>query len=313
MQSYSQDLRDRVLWALDRGERPTAIARRLEVSRVWVYQVRGREQKTGQRSSFQIGGHRRSRIAEMEPVLRAWIEQAPGLSLARVSRTSRRAGHLDQDRRLVASVEQMGSYLQKKPCTPASKNARTCSGRAERGMQALPTMEVEKLVFIDETWISTSMTRRYGRAPRGQRCLDSAPHGHWETTTFVGALRRRRLTAPMVTDGPMDGETFLAYVHQFLCPTLQPGDTVILDNLSSHKVAGVEKAITATGATVLYLPPYSPDLNPIEKFFSKLKALLRKAAKRDIDALWKEIGDLLNTVSPSECTNYFASCGYVNT
>ena len=105
-------------------------------------------------------------------------------------------------------------------------------------------MEVEKLVFIDETWISTSMTRRYGRAPRGQRCLDSAPHGHWETTTFVGALRRRRLTAPMVTDGPMDGETFLAYVHQFLCPTLQPGDTVILDNLSSHKVTGVEKAIT---------------------------------------------------------------------
>ena len=140
-------------------------------------------------------------------------------------------------------------------------------------------MEVEKLVFIDETWISTSMTRRYGRAPRGQRCLDSAPHGHWETTTFVGALRRRRLTAPMVTDGPMDGEMFLAYVHQFLCPTLQPGDTVILDNLSSHKVTGVEKAITATGATLLYLPPYSPDLNPIEKFFSKLKALLRKAAK----------------------------------
>ncbi len=174
-------------------------------------------------------------------------------------------------------------------------------------------MEVEKLVFIDETWISTSMTRRYGRAPRGQRCLDSAPHGHWETTTFVGALRRRRLTAPMVTDGPMDGETFLAYVHQFLCPTLQSGDTVILDNLSSHKVTGVAKAITASGATLLYLPPYSPDLNPIEKFFSKLKALLRKAAQRNIDTLWKEIGELLNTVSSSECTNYFISCGYVNT
>ena len=174
-------------------------------------------------------------------------------------------------------------------------------------------MAVEKLVFIDETWTSTSMTRRYGRAPRGQRCIDSAPHGHWQTTTFVGALRHRRLTAPMVTDGPMDGETFLAYVHQFLCPTLQPGDTVILDNLSSHKVRGVEKAISTTGATLLYLPPYSPDLNPIERFFSKLKALLRKAAKRDIDALWKEIGELLNTVSPSECTNYFASCGYVNT
>ncbi len=174
-------------------------------------------------------------------------------------------------------------------------------------------MEVEKLVFIDETWISTSMTRRYGRAPRGRRCLDSAPHGHWETTTFVGAPRRRRLTAPMVTDGPMDGEMFLAYVRQFLCPTLQPGDTVILDNLRSHKVAGVEEAITATGAFVLFLPPYSPDLNPIEKFFAKLKARLRKAAKRDLNALSKEIGELLNTVSPSECTNYFISCGYGST
>jgi len=174
-------------------------------------------------------------------------------------------------------------------------------------------MAVEKLVFIDETWTSTSMTRRYGRAPRGKRCLDSAPHGHWETTTFVGALRRNRLTAPMVTDGPMDGEMFLAYVRQFLCPTLQPGDTVILDNLSSHKVAGVEQAIIATGAGVRFLPPYSPDLNPIEKFFSKLKARLRQAAKRDIEALWKEIGELLNSVSPGECTNFFASCGYVST
>jgi transposase len=174
-------------------------------------------------------------------------------------------------------------------------------------------MEVEKLVFIDETWTSTSMTRRYGRAPKGKRCLDSAPHGHWEATTFEGALRRRRLTAPMVADGPMDGEMFLAYVRQFLGPTLQPGDTAILDNLTSHKVAGVEEAIMATGATLLYLPPYSPDLNPIEKFFSKLKARLRKAAQRDSEALWKEIGELLNTVSPSECKNYFASCGYVST
>jgi transposase len=180
-------------------------------------------------------------------------------------------------------------------------------------MEALPKMDVEKLVFIDETRTTTNMTRRYGRATRGKRCIGSAPHRQWKTTTFVGPLRRRRLTAPMVTDEPMDREMFLAYVRKFLCPTLESGDIVILDNLSSHKVAGVEEAITATGATVLYLPPYSPDLNPIEKFFSKLKALLRKAAKRSIDALWKEIGKLLNTVSQSECTNFFASCGYVHT
>ena len=172
-------------------------------------------------------------------------------------------------------------------------------------------MDLQKLVFIDETWTSTSMARRYGRAPRGQRCIASAPHGHWKTTTFIAGLRHDRLTAPMVTDGPMDGEMFLAYVRKFLCPTLQPGDTVILDNLSSHKVAGVKEAITAAGATLLYLPPYSPDLNPIEKLFAKLKALLRKAAKRTLNALWKHIGKLLSTISASECANYFASSGYV--
>jgi transposase len=174
-------------------------------------------------------------------------------------------------------------------------------------------MDAEKLVFIDETWASTNMTRRCGRAPRGKRCTGFAPHGHWKTTTFVGALRSRKMTAPMVTDGPMDGEMFLAYVRKFLGPTLQPGDIVVLDNLSSHKVGGVVEAIESRGATVLYLPPYSPDLNPIEKFFSKLKALLRKAAKRTIDALWQEIGQLLDTVTAGECTNYFASCGYVCT
>lgn len=174
-------------------------------------------------------------------------------------------------------------------------------------------MDVEKLVFLDETWTSTNMTRRYGRALKGQRCRGSAPYGHWQTTTFVGALRHRRLSAPMVIDGPMDGEVFVAYVRSFLCPTLTPGDIVILDNLSSHKVEGVEAAILASGASVLYLPPYSPDLNPIEKFFSKLKALLRKAATRSQDALWEAIGELLKSLSSGECMNYFKSCGYVNT
>jgi len=179
--------------------------------------------------------------------------------------------------------------------------------------EAQPAMDLEKLVFIDETWTSTNLTRCYGRAPKGQRCIASAPLGDWQTTTFVAGLRHHQLTAPMVSDGPMDGEMFLAWVLQFLCPTLQPGDIVILDNLSSHKVAGVKEAVAAVGATLLYLPPYSPDLNPIEKLFSKLKALLRKAAKRSTDDLWREIGELLNTVSPSECANYFASCGYVCT
>jgi transposase len=174
-------------------------------------------------------------------------------------------------------------------------------------------MDVEKLVFIDETGAATNMTRRYGRAPKGSRCIDSAPLGDWQTTTFIAGLRHRKLTAPMVLDGPMDGELFLAWVNQFLCPTLRAGDIVILDNLSSHKVEGVQQAISAVGAMVLYLPPYSPDLNPIEKLFSKLKSLLRKAATRATEDLWKEIGRLLDTITADECANYFASSGYVCT
>ena len=174
-------------------------------------------------------------------------------------------------------------------------------------------MNVEKLVFIDETWTSTNMTRRYGRAPRGQRCRGSAPYSHWQITTFVGALRRDGISAPMVIDEPMDGDVFLAYVEQVLVPTLSPGEIVVLDNLGSHKVAGVQQAIQGAAATVLYLPPYSPDLNPIENFFAKLKALLRKAAKRSTETLWEEIACLLQSVSPQECSNYFTASGYVYT
>lgn len=171
----------------------------------------------------------------------------------------------------------------------------------------------ETLVFLDETSTATNMTRRHGRAQTGQRCIAAVPHGHWKTTTFVAALRHDRVTAPMVADGPMDGALFLAYVREFLCPTLKRGDIVIADNLSSHKVAGVREAIEAVGATLVHLPAYSPDLNPIEQLFAKLKALLRKAATRTKEALWTEIGDLLETVTPEECQNYFRSSGYVTT
>lgn len=157
------------------------------------------------------------------------------------------------------------------------------------------------------------MTRTRGRAPRGKRCIASVPHGHWKSTTFIAGLRVGAVTAPMVLDGPMDGNAFLAYIQQFLCPTLSPGDIVIADNLSSHKVEGVKEAIELNGATLRYLPPYSPDLNPIEKLFSKLKALLRKAEHRTVDALWDSIGPLLDCFTPQECSNYFASSGYVKT
>jgi transposase len=154
------------------------------------------------------------------------------------------------------------------------------------------------------------MARRYGRCPRGQRLIARVPWGHWKTTTFVAALRVDQITAPCVFDGPMDGASFRAYVEQCLVPTLRQGDVVVMDNLASHKVAGIKEAIEAAGAELRYLPPYSPDLNPIEQFFAKLKALLRKVAARTVEALIAAIAHALTKVTPRECSNYLANLGY---
>jgi transposase len=173
-----------------------------------------------------------------------------------------------------------------------------------------PTLDSGSYVFIDETWASTNMTRTHGRCPQGERLVMAVPHGHWKTTTFVVGLRTTGLIAPTVVDGPMTGDVFVAYVEQQLVPTLKPGDVVVMDNLSSHKRAAVRAAIESVGATLRMLPPYSPDLNPIEKAFSKLKAKLRAAQKRAVPELERYLGEVLDCFSPEECENYFVSCGY---
>lgn len=154
------------------------------------------------------------------------------------------------------------------------------------------------------------MARLRGWAKRGERCRAAIPHGHWKTTTFTCGLRLDGVAAPMLLDGPMDGAAFKAYVEQVLVPELTPGDIVVMDNLPAHKVAGVRQAVEAAGATLLYLPPYSPDFNPIEMAFSKLKALLRKAAARTRDDLWDATAKAIDSFTPSECENYFAAAGY---
>jgi transposase len=173
-------------------------------------------------------------------------------------------------------------------------------------------LDAERLVFIDETWAKTNMTRSHGRAPRGQRLRAKVPHGRWRTLTFLAALRHDRIDAPCVVDGPINGRIFLAYVEQFLVPTLKPGDIVIMDNLGSHKGLAVRRAIRAAGAKLLFLPPYSPDLNPIEQVFAKLKTLLRKAGERTVEATWKRIGELLERFNPQECANYLSNAGYAS-
>jgi transposase len=171
-------------------------------------------------------------------------------------------------------------------------------------------MDPARFVFLDETGTATNMTRRYGRSLSGTRLVTAVPHGHWRTTTFVAGLRQSGIVAPLVLDGPMTGPAFRAYVEQFLAPALAPGEVVVLDNLAAHRVDGIRQAIAAAGASILYLPPYSPDLNPIEQLFAKLKALLRKAAARTRDELWQAIGRLLASLPSAECANYLNHCGY---
>ena len=175
-------------------------------------------------------------------------------------------------------------------------------------MQATPSSQ--RLIFLDETWATTNMTAHWGRSPKGERCLGYAPGGHWHTTTFVCALSSEALLAPLVLDGPINGDAFVAWVEQFLLPQLREGDIVVMDNLSSHKVAGVRRAIEGVGASVRYLPPYSPDLNPIKMAFSKLKTLIRKAAARTYDQLWAAVGQVCDLFSDEECYNYFKAAGY---
>jgi transposase len=210
----------------------------------------------------------------------------------------------------VDPASQAGADAQKKTLV-AAERARADVAEARRQWEELKArLDVRRLVFLDETWTKTNMTRPRGRAPRGQRLIGQVPWGHWKTTTFIAGLRHDRLVAPLVLDGPINGAAFRAYIEQFLAPTLLPGDIVVADNLGSHKVAGVRAAIEARGADFVLLPAYSPDQNPIEQAFAKLKALLRKAAPRSREALWRRIGTLVGNFKPSECANFFKHAGY---
>ena len=187
----------------------------------------------------------------------------------------------------------------------ADVRARRAAWLAER-----QNLDCRRLVFIDETWAKTNMTPAHGRCRRGERLVARVPFGHWKTSTFLAALRCDGVTAPAVFDGPINGRSFTAYVEQILVPTLRPGDIVVLDNLGSHKGKAARNAIEQAGAELRFLPPYSPDLNPIEQVFAKLKTLLRRAAPRNRQTLWKSIGNLLDRFPASECRNYIDSAGY---
>lgn len=184
--------------------------------------------------------------------------------------------------------------------------------RRDRWMRHQGRVDPTRLVFIDETWVKTNMAPLRGWAPKGDRLPGAAPFGHWNTSTFIAGLRHDRIDAPWVFDGPVNGEIFRTYVEKVLAPTLKPGDIVVMDNLGSHKGEAVRRAIRTAGSHLLFLPPYSPDLNPIEQAFAKLKQWLRDAAARSRKTLWRTIGDILDRFSPEECANYIPNAGYAS-
>jgi transposase len=195
---------------------------------------------------------------------------------------------------------------------PAEQTRPDIARKRERWKAHQDRIDPRRLVFIDETWVKTNMAPLRGWGPRGQRLEARVPHGHWKTLTFVAALRVDRIDAPWVIDGPINGELFTLYAEKVLAPTLAPGDVVILDNLGSHKGKAARRVIRAAGAHLLFLPPYSPDLNPIEQLFAKLKHLVRNAEPRTVDATWRKIGNLLDAFSPAECANYLRNSGYAS-
>jgi transposase len=213
----------------------------------------------------------------------------------------------------VAGDRRAGLDREKKVERAAEQDRADVAGKRRAWRTDQPQFDPARLKFVDETWASTNMARKYGRSPKGHHLLESVPHGHWKTTTFVAALGACGMTAPMVIDGAMTGDLFVGYVEQILVPSLEPGDIVVMDNPAAHKRAQVGEAIARAGCTLMYLPPHSPDLNPIELAFAKPKSVLRSAGQRTVDGLWEFLGQSLDAFAPDECRRYMRHCGYTAT
>ena len=309
--ALSLDLRVRVVAAVAAGLSHRAAASRFGVSAASVSRWRRRARLEGDLGPRAVGGDRRSdRIEAHSGLILGVLSETPDITIEELR-------GLLAGRGLAFGYGTVQRFLirhnmtRKKKTGHASEQDRPdVLARRQAWCDGQNGLDAARLVFIDETWAKTNMARTYGRAPRGQRLRMGQPHGHWKTSTFVAGLTVRGVIAPFLLDRPINRVAFETYVEKVLIPELRPGDIVVMDNLSSHKGAGVRQRIEAAGAEIRFLPPYSPDLNPIEMAFAKLKALLRKAAERSVDGLWNAIARILHTFHPQECRNYFAAAGY---
>ncbi|WP_342167208.1 IS630 family transposase [Methylobacterium sp. SD21] len=307
---YSQDLRERVVAAAEATSRRQAAAR-FGVGVATAIRWMAALTATGTVAALPQGRARRSKLDPHEAYLRGLIAETDDITLEEMRARLREEHDLTVGLgTLWAFLDACGLTYKKKTAHATEQDRPDVKVAREAWFEGQPDLDPTRLVFLDETWTSTKMARTRGRSPRGERLRSPVPHGHWKTTTFVAGLRLSGMAAPFVLDGPINRDAFQAYVERVLVPDLTSGDIVVMDNLGSHKGPAVRAAIEAAGARLLFLPPYSPDFNPIEMAFSKLKALLRKAAARTVEGLWAAIGRLIDTITPDECANYFAAAGY---
>ncbi|MBV1830070.1 IS630 family transposase [Komagataeibacter sp. AV436] len=312
--AYSQDLRDRVIDGVEQdGMSCRAAARRFGVSEASAIKWVQRARRIGDRCRAGTVGHRPSKTRPERAWLRAVIDAEPDITLAALSIRLRDERGVQADTGMLSRFFQSEGISFKKSVLPCEQDRPDVARKRRFWKRDQADIDPTRLVFIDETWAKTNMARTHGRCCKGEKLRAKVPNAHWKTLTFLAALRHDRIAAPSALDGPINGRSFQAYVEQFLVPTLKAGDIVVLDNLGSHKGDAVRKAIRAVGARMIFLPPYSPDLNSIEQVFAKLKILLRKAAERSVEATWKRIASLLKCFSAQECANYLQNSGYAST
>ena len=307
MRPFSDDLRQRIHEARQAGETTAEVAERFGVSTAFVRRLWQRFRETGSLAPLPGGRGPAPRLAPHEEALRRAVAERPDATPAE----HRERLKLPASRVTVWRAMRRLCLTRKKKSTHASERDRPDVAEARRlWPEKVAGVDPEDLVFLDETGANTAMQRTHGYAPEGQRVVASAPLGGWQAVTFVGALTACGLVAPWALEGAMNGEWFLAYVEQVLVPALRPGMVVVMDNLPSHKVDGVREAIEGAKCRLLYLPPYSPDLNPIEKAFSKLKRALRDWAARTVEGVYEGLREIITRFAPAECLNYFRHCGY---
>ena len=306
MVAYSLDLRPRVLKDSDVGMASKLVAETYAVSRAWVDRLKQRRRETGEIAPRRQTRWRTPRLHAQLPRLAILIREQPDRTLVEWQQALPTSASLPT---IWRAVTKLGCRLKKN--VHATDHARPDVAEARAAwQQTAPTWDRARLVFLDESGVRTDLVRRDGRGQRGERVVDHAPDSRWHTTTFLAALRVTGLTAPAVFDGPIDGVSFLAYIEHVLAPTRRPGNIVVLDNLSVHRSPAVRAAVETVGATLCFLPKYSPDLNPIELCFAKLKTILRVARCRAREELWAIIGACVPRFALTECRNYFRHCGY---